>query len=178
MNLWTLMFNLALALGCLLKSCDCLSSLFYSWWVLVNECVPILVSVAKGGISKNFLHMCRQGRLPWPQEWAPTCLLALAGLFLPLALSLEYRGENKGSILLHLTTPGIWPRGPLSPISRIYPDVNCSGWEATPMTLSYALSLVSPFLLQPYGSHFLRSLLQPSMGYAYPIVLPETLRKI
>ena len=97
---------------------------------------------------------------------------------LSLALSLEYWGENKGSILLHLTTPGVWPRGPLSPTSQIYPDVDCSGWEATPMTLSYALSLVSPFLLQPYGSHFLRSLLQPSMGYAYPIVLPETLRKI
>ena len=41
--------------------------------------------------------------------------------------------------------------------SQIYPDVDCSGWEATPMTLSYALSLVSPFLLQPYGSHFLEA---------------------
>ena len=76
---------------------------------------------------------------------------------LSLALSLEYWGENKGSILLHLTTPGVWPRGPLSPTSQIYPDVDCSGWEATPMTLSYALSLVSPFFLQPHGSHFLRS---------------------
>ena len=76
---------------------------------------------------------------------------------LSLALSLEYWGENKGSILLHLTTPGVWPRGPLSPTSQIYPDVDCSGWEATPMTLSYALSLVSPFLLQPYGSHFLEA---------------------
>ena len=76
---------------------------------------------------------------------------------LSLALSLEYWGENKGSILLHLTTPGVWPRGPLSPTSQIYPDVDCSGWEATPMTLSYALSLVSPFFLQPHGSNFLRS---------------------
>jgi len=125
----------------------------------VYGCMPTYYRVGPLPFStpKNFLHMCRQGGLPWPQEWAPTCLLALAGLFLPLALSLEYRGENKGSILLHLTTPGVWPRGPLSPTSQIYPDVDCSGWEATPMTLSYALSLVSPFLLQPYGSHFLEA---------------------
>ena len=97
---------------------------------------------------------------------------------LSLALSLEYWSEKKGSILLHLTTPGVWPRGPLLPTSQIYPDVDCSGWEATPMTLSYDLSLVSPFLLQLYGSHFPRSLLQLSLGYAYPIILPETLRKI
>ena len=100
----------------------------------VYGCMPTYYRVGPLPFStpKNFLHMCRQGGLPWPQEWAPTCLLALAGLFLPLALSFEYRGENKGSILLHLTTPGVWPRGPLSPTSQIYPDVDCSGWEATP----------------------------------------------
>ena len=30
--------------------------------------------------QEAFLHMCRQGSLPWPQEWATTCLLALATL--------------------------------------------------------------------------------------------------
>ena len=64
---------------------------------------------------------------------------------LPLALSLEFWGENKGSTLPHLTTPDVWPRGPLSPTSQICSDVDCSGLEATPMTLSYALSLVAPF---------------------------------
>ena len=32
-------------------------------------------------------------------------------------------GENKGSILLHLIAPGVWPRGPLSPTSQIYPEL-------------------------------------------------------
>jgi len=106
-------------------------------------------------------------RLPAHVQTGKSSLTSGVGIYLSLcfnsaqllsvALSLEYWGENKGSILFHLTTPGVRPRGPLSPTSQIYPDVYCSGWEAPPITLSYALSLVSPFFLQPHGSHFLRS---------------------
>ena len=48
-----------------------------------------------------FLRMYRQGSFSWPQEWSS--LYFSRAQLLPLALSLECLGENKASILLHLT---------------------------------------------------------------------------
>ena len=50
----------------------------------------------------TFLHVCRQGSFPWPQEWS-SYLCFCRAQFLPLALSLECLGENKASVLIHLT---------------------------------------------------------------------------
>ena len=48
------------------------------------------------------LHACRQGRLPWPQEWASYLCFSRAQL-LPLPCPWECLGENKSSVLLHVT---------------------------------------------------------------------------
>ena len=56
-----------------------------------------------------FPHLCRQGSLPGPQEWAPYLYSSRAQL-LPLALSLECLGENKGRLTpldkYQLSSPG------------------------------------------------------------------------
>ena len=63
--------------------------------------------------QEAFLHMCRQERLPWPEKWAPY-LLTLAELsFCHLLCPWECLGENKTSILLHLTNTSSPAQGPI-----------------------------------------------------------------
>lgn len=52
---WTLLYNLALAHGCLLNLCDSIHSLTYFWWVSVVEHVPRLsLSVPEGKTSVSY----------------------------------------------------------------------------------------------------------------------------
>ena len=75
--------------------CLCLASCLVSsfnltgpWILLKRSAQPMgaCSRLLQGGApslfnpQEAFLHMCRQGSLPWPQEWATTCLLALATL--------------------------------------------------------------------------------------------------
>ena len=65
------------------------------------------------GPQEAFLHMCRQGSLPWPEKWGPY-LLTLAELsFCHLLCPRECLGENKTSILLHLTNTSCPAQGPI-----------------------------------------------------------------
>ena len=77
--------------GFCLPLASCLVSSFNltgPWILLKRSAQPMGVCsrLLQGGApslfnpQEAFLHMCRQGSLPWPQEWATTCLLALATL--------------------------------------------------------------------------------------------------
>ena len=62
------------------------AQLFFLRWIPPQRPMGAWSHFLQGGApslfnpQEAFLHMCRQGSLPWPQEWATTCLLALATL--------------------------------------------------------------------------------------------------
>ena len=72
------------------EASGCVSTLLMGWGPSLFESLEV------------FLIMCRQGHFPGPQEWSTYLYFSRAQL-LPLALSLECLGENKASVLLHLT---------------------------------------------------------------------------
>ena len=64
--------------------------------------------------QEAFLRMGRQGRLPWPQEWAPY-LFALAELSFTTSFVLGVSGWEQKFSFTPLDDLVVWPRGPLSP---------------------------------------------------------------
>ena len=95
---------------------------------------------------EGFLRMCRQGSLPWPLR------VDILSLYLNWAqllhLSLDFLGENKVSILLHLTNTGCLAQRPI----WLLPHSHCWSWDSIfftpPLTTQSLLSSQFIFRVQ------------------------------
>ena len=76
-------------------NCGDMSAVIMGWRPLPFDC------------QAAFLHICRQGHLPWPRECSSYLFTSVE-----LSFSLECLGENKPSFYSTWQTPAVWTRGP------------------------------------------------------------------
>ena len=115
------------------EACGCMST-------LIMGCCPFPFWT-----TRSLPHMCRWGSLPWPQEGELFLSFNRAQL-LPLVLSLECLGENKASVLLHLTNTSSLTQRPIKVLSHPY------------QTLCVAVSITDVILILRVSPVFLLTL--------------------